>query len=610
MTIRRAVALAAALGLLGGLIEGVALFSLQQAGWLGWRIARVRVSSEILIVSALWDLLLFLAVAAVLIVVARAVTRLGPKLPLDALVLYVCCFLLCFDWLTLTGRLRLYAVVPLSIGLAGFALRWYSSHSSTSWKFACNSIPWLVAATVFLGMGTYGRAWLSQYIAIASLPAPAPDSPSVLVVVLDTVRSDHLSSYGYDRATSPFLDRFAQEGALFENAYSTSSWTLPAHASLLTGLLPHEHGATTSELDESSPMISEAVLARGYRTAAFSANLDWFTRAQGFSRGFIQFADLFQSLGDAVGRTVYGRMWDEYVAERWGIPSLRGRVLAADINRAALRWLDKGPSSAPFFLVLNYFDAHGPYTPPPPYRQKFSVNPNPGGLLHDVALRRRPQLTQAQLQGEIDAYDGAIAYLDRQFQELIGELGRRGVEDNTIVIVTSDHGESFGEHGLFTHRTALYRELVHVPLIVRWPGHVPSDTRVDVPVSITDIPATLRDLLDIPPTNGIRGQSLATAWMRPTTRADRRFLVQELARMPFEEFNWVPAYYGALTSVIASKWHYIEHETLGAELYDLQHDPHELSNLIDTQDGSRVSRELAEYLRASKPDRQNPSREP
>ena len=597
MHARRALGIAATLGLLAGLVEGAALLLLQQAELLGWRTARVPVWTEIIIISPLVTAAVFLTAGVCVIAIASAARRVAASMTADVVVLAVCGFLMWFDWLTLLGRLRVYAVVPLSLGLASVMVRWYRRDAPAAPAWIRSGLPLLGAATILVALGTYGRTWINERAALGRLPAAASGSPNVLIVVLDTVRADHVSSYGYPRATTPFIDRLGSEGAVFDNAYSTSSWTLPAHGSLLTGLLPRDHGATTARLDGAHPMLSEALLARGYRTAAFSANLDWFTRRHGFGRGFIRFGDFFQSFGDKAGRTLFGRMFDEYVADRLHVTPLRSRVLAADINRAAIQWLDRSASSAPFFLVLNYFDAHGPFEPPQPWRRKFSSVPNPGGLIREGTLRQRPRLTAAQLQGEIDAYDGGIAYLDQQVETLMGELERRGAANNTVVMIVSDHGEGFGEHGLFTHRDALYRELIRVPLLVRWPGHVPSHARFSTPVSIADIPATVMDLLKAPPTAAMPGQSLALAWTNPAAAAaSTRYPVQELAHMPFDEFNWVPAFKGAMRSVTTSAWHYIEHDTLGAELFDLERDPQELSNVIGLPDNAPIARQLAGQL--------------
>ena len=593
---RRVYGTALALGLCAGLVEGAAMLWLQSAGWLGWRIARVPVGGLILVIAPVCAAAVFLATAGMASLLSRVVAWAGRPPAPEQFSFAACGFLLWFDWLMVPGRLRLYAIVPLAIGLAAVMLRWHRSRPTTAWTAARRAMPWLVLATVLASAATHGRGWALEELAIARLSDRKVGAPNVLVVVLDTVRADHVSAYGYPRPTSRFLDQLANDGVLFERAYSTSSWTLPAHASLLTGLLPQEHGATVARLEDRTRTLGELLRSHGYRTAAFSANLEWFTRQHGFGRGFITFGDFDQTIGDSLGRTLYGRLFDEFIGPPLGLPPLRPRLAASDINRFALDWLDRHTATAPSFVVLNYFDAHGPYEPPQPFRGQFSSHASPGGLLKDKMLRRPPNLTGAQLQDEIDAYDGAIAYLDNQLCALLEELDRRQLLGNTLIVVTSDHGESFGEHGLFTHRTALYHELIHVPLILHWPGHLQGKQRIAVPVSIADVPATIADLLDLTDHGLDPLQSLALAWEDPIRFASRRYPVQSLARMPFDEFNWVPAYYGAMRSVVTARWHYIEHETQGDELYDLEQDPEELVNLIGTPDGLATARVLADYL--------------
>jgi len=600
MTTRRILGTAAALGLLTGLVEGAALLALQQADLLGWRIGRIAVWTEILSIAPLANLCLFVAVAGLLVLSGRALARFGLPVDVGLLSFAVCVFLMWFDWLMLLGRLRMYAVVPLALGLASVTLRAYRSRLADDSRLPRGVLGALASLTAIAWLGSYGWSWAREEILVARLPEARPEAPNVLIVVLDTVRADHLSAYGYHRMTSPTIDRLAAGGILFERAYSTSSWTLPAHASLLTGLVPHDHGATTTRLGPESPTLPELLSSRGYRTAAFSANAMWFTRGHGFGRGFVTFGDLFQTPGDMVGRTLYGRMFDEYIAPSVHLPPLLGRTTAVEINRAALSWLDSGTSSVPFLLVLNYFDAHGPYEPPQPFRRQFSAGPNPGGLLRSETLQQRPRLTREQLQSEIDAYDGGIAYLDDQLRQLGDELEERHLADDTITIVTSDHGESFGEHDLYTHRSALYLDLIHVPLVLQWPGRLPGGRRVDATVSIADLPSTVADLLDLPTPSSNWAPSLVPVLTDPLAPDARPYPVQELAQMPFDEFNWVPAYRGAMRSIVTPRWHYIEHDTMGAELYDVAADPTERVNLIDTPEGTVVARDLSFELRSQR----------
>ena len=221
----------------------------------------------------------------------------------------------------------------------------------------------------------------SQPLTEPTITLAPPDAPNILLIVIDTLRSDHLSSYGYERSTSSTIDRLAEQGVLFENTFSTSSYTTPSHASLLTGRYPHDHGAQWITrrpiLNDRCPTLPEALKARGYRTAAFSANRFWFTREQGFGRGFIHFEDNFHSPGDMAVRTFYGRKFEEFILRRL-FDDYPWRQQARNINNSVMRWLERNPDE-PFFAFLNYFDVHDPYLPPQPYRSEFSTLENPGG---------------------------------------------------------------------------------------------------------------------------------------------------------------------------------------------------------------------------------------
>src|SRR6202030_2172864 len=215
--------------------------------------------------------------------------------------------------------------------------------------------------------GLDGGAWLREDILTAELSTAPQGSPNILVIVVDTLRADHLSTCGYVRATIPNLDRIAKQGVLFENAYSASSWTLPSHATMLTGRYPHEHGADLSYYDGRYPTIAQVLRGEGYRTGAFSANLLYFCRTRGFGAGFLHFEDFFGSWADIVSHTLYGREFNKHVTLPLGYKDIPGRKRAADVNREFLRWVDRATGKR-FFAFLNYFDVHDPFFPSEPYR--------------------------------------------------------------------------------------------------------------------------------------------------------------------------------------------------------------------------------------------------
>jgi arylsulfatase A-like enzyme len=428
---------------------------------------------------------------------------------------------------------------------------------------------------------------------LARLPGAAARAPNVLVIVVDTLRADHLSTYGYARPTSPHLTQLAAQGALFEDAIAPSSWTLPVHASLLTGLYPDKHHVENdgSLLGWHYPTLGEEFMARGYRTAAFSANTLLFCRRRGFGRGFIHFEDEFQSFGSSFAQTFYGDLIKHLLFGLELKADLFGRRSAEDINRHALRWIDS--DRRPFFVFLNYLDVHDPYRPPEPYLHRYTAIKDPASRASEH-WDWFAHLTPRQRQGAMDAYDGAINYVDDHIYRLLEQLRQRGLDRNTVVVITSDHGESFGEHGLMTHGSSLYRELIHVPLILWGPGRIPAGTEIDTPVSLTALPATLLEEAGEAQHPDFPGLSLAHLWNHTGAKPALDDPVSELAQL-----NWNPAfpnYYGPMKSVSSTHWHYIHGGKFGEQLFPCCSNQPEQLNLAGTVFGqeltARFEREL------------------
>jgi arylsulfatase A-like enzyme len=421
--------------------------------------------------------------------------------------------------------------------------------------------------------------WFQEWSSVRNLPQAKASTPNVLVIVVDTLRADHLSLQGYERNTDPNLTRIASEGVLFENAYAASSWTLTSHASLFTGRWPYEHKADGGRsLDGTYPTIAGALSERGYRTGAFNGNFETVTKHWGFARGFAHFEDYYQTLPQLLVSSVYGRFSEYYVFHKvLGMEYKIDRRWAPELNRSALDWIDQD-SDHPFFVFINYFDVHAPYISPD--RGMFSNLKNPGGLVNtdwttaDIYNPKTPE----QVQGEIDAYDGGIYYTDQQIQNLLDELKKRGVLDNTIVVITSDHGEMFGEHGLWEHHNSLYRPVIYVPMIIWHPETVPLGVRIPTAVSNVSIPATLLDLLGYANQTEFPGPSLAELWRDPASAADWPDPIAEMAQSSWVNPNHL-SINGDMFSVVSNDWQYIEHEVNGPELYNLKNDPAQLNNL-------------------------------
>jgi len=417
-----------------------------------------------------------------------------------------------------------------------------------------------------------------------------PSRPNVLLVVIDTLRADHLGAYGYDRPTSPNLDRLAKRGTLFQRAHATSSWTAPSVVSILTGLYPAVHGVeqANSVLGESVPTMAEAFARAGYATAAMAANPAFVSPRVGIGRGFARF-DVLQGDPVAIDAPVKMIPLD---------PDFRTWVEVADAARvtdAALAWIgEPGRSERPFFLFLHYLDPHADYFPPAEMARRFGVDsadPLAGvaqRLLLRDGLRRAAggsfeAPSAAQLATLLALYDAEIAFTDIHVGRLLSGVER--LSRDTIVAVTADHGEEFGDHGGLMHGITLYQEQLHVPLILAGAGLQPG-REVALPVSLASLWATLAELAGLPPPGAGTGRSLA-----PLARGE-----PATVPVPFADLNNTERAELHRLAVVGDRWKLIERRNGARALFDLATDPGEKRDLAGLESAPLAS--LAEELAA------------
>jgi arylsulfatase A-like enzyme len=418
------------------------------------------------------------------------------------------------------------------------------------------------------------RAWAERQAA-AALPTPTPGAPNVLLIVLDTVRSSNLGLYGYDRPTTPVLQRWAADSVVFENAITTAPWTLPSHGSLFTGRAPGAlHVGFRQPLPEAPPTLAEAFGSHGYASAGFVANLLYTSYESGLSRGFVHYDDYRVSwplvyLHSSLTRIDLKSTLPQARTVREGLKALAGSHVAPDgweppdvfrpADRVAAAFLDwqSTVTNRPFFAFMNFYDAHGPYRAPEAFIKQFA---------------------RARGGSDVDRYDAAIAWTDHVIGTVLESLKQRGVLDNTIVIVTADHGEHFGEHGLTDHANSLYLPLLHVPLMIRYPAGVPAGRRVSTLVSLRDLPATILELAGIR-NAAVPGTSLSQTWKTPG-RPIQGDIVAELGK----GINVDPVfrnYRGDAAARLDERFHYIRNGDGTEELFDYRADPQELQNLVN-----------------------------
>lgn len=426
--------------------------------------------------------------------------------------------------------------------------------------------------------------------AIRALPEASSRAPNVLLIVLDTVRAKSMSLYGYGRETTPNLRRFAGRGVVFERALAPAPWTLPSHASIFTGRFPGElSSAWRTPLDGAFPTLAESLSQQGYSTAGFVANHAYGIAAFGLGRGFIHYDAERGANIDGLGDTVFGQILvDELQLERaFGRYDNFGRRSAAEVNAAFLGWLSSRNADRPYFAFLNYFDAHTPYMSPPEFGGKFSADYRQG----NIRARSLDSWSAEDIQRFNNAYDGSIAYIDHQLGALLDALEQRHDLDRTIVIVTADHGEHFGEHRLLTHAVSLYTQLLHVPLLIVYPPRVPAGRRVGSFVGLRDLPATILDLSGAANGSGLPGASLAPYWSGDWPKASDSVILAEAGNTLSDFPRHYPTSKGAMRSIVVGHMHYIKNYGDGREeLYDLEGDFDEVHDLAPSRPD-----EVAEY---------------
>jgi arylsulfatase A-like enzyme len=320
---------------------------------------------------------------------------------------------------------------------------------------------------------------------VPAITVPHDEAPLVIVYLVDTLRADHTQPYGYARDTTPELLEFSKDAVVFEQAIAQASWTKPSVASLFTSLPPGRHQAIQLQepLDSAQVTLAEMLQAKGYSTGAAVANWIIYTKGSNMDQGF----DAFAGLHGARNR-----------------PSKD--VPAAVVVDEALAWLDSRKGFKRF-LYVHTLDPHVPYTPPPPFDQKYEPHPAPGHPGIDPRTDYGEPLDRERL---IAQYDGDIAYGDREFGRFVRGLKERGLYDRALIVFTADHGEEFLDHGKWLHGRSVFDELVHIPMVVKLPGQRNAGRRVAEQVRTVDILPTVlaNEQLPVPKPPTIMGRPL------------------------------------------------------------------------------------------------------
>lgn len=476
------------------------------------------------------------------------------------------------------------AALPIAI-LAGQALR--RSRASASWARAASGGPgrgrlaraglaWALLVAVAAAVFAAG-AWPRAERYAVRPEAEQLERPDVLVILVDTLRRDHLSAFGYSRPTSPHIDRLLAESFRFDAAWTPSTWTIPSVASLFTGLYPSAHGITTAiqRLPEDAAMLAEHFRTYGYRTAAFVGN-QIVTGSNGYAQGFERFFP-----PSAPWWTYHRRTALELIATRLVKPESGAREWR--LNLECLRWL-KENEGHPRFVYLHYRDPHSPYEPmqqdldavapgapdgpvEPPVFSEYEARVSEPGCRDWECLTDPPVLAESELEGMIARYDGDIRHVDRRIGDLFAELEAMGFLARAHLLFVNDHGEEFGEHGGWHHGHGIYEEMVGAPIAYRPPGGLAGGRVIARPVPMLDLPVTLCHLLGMEPPPLYQGELVPELLGQAPPR--RRAAI--LTELP----PW-------LYAVRLDRWKLIRRgpiERPDWRLYDLAADPGERSDL-------------------------------
>ena len=546
--------------------------------------SKLRLDPQVVWMAPLSVILIFGLVALGFALAARRIDR--RKVFVAAVATFT--WLALWSWPFLLPRLWKPAVLLLMAGVAVQLARLVARREAGFARLVRRTVWPLVAAVALLATGLNAVLWKRERDALAALPVAPAGAKNVILLILDTVRARSLSLYGYDRPTTPNLQRFAARGVRFDRAISTASWTLPSHASMFTGRWPHELSTGwLKPLDGRFPTLAEHFAGHGYATGGFVANILYTSRETGLARGFVRYEDYPVSLGQVVVSSSIGRLLTEFAERATGRVVYPERKRAGRINGDFLDWIDHGRGARPYFAFLNYYDAHDPYDPSEEYERRFVAR-------RPTTLRAtNDRISDAEAHALRDQYEAAIAELDAGLGELFAALERRGQLDSTIVVITSDHGEEFNEHGIWGHGSTLYRTALRVPLIIALPGGRDAGRVVADPVTLRDLASTIvaeAGLAPVAPFPGaplLRGRDTSAA--RPPVVSE----VQFAPRVP----SWFPVARGDMRSVVDGNFHYIRDGKGAEELYDLATDTLEQRNLAGEPEARPTLERLRDLLR-------------
>jgi len=435
--------------------------------------------------------------------------------------------------------------------------------------------------------------------------------PNIMLISIDTLRADHLSCYGYHRLTTPNFDQIGEESVIYENAYSTGAWTPPAHASMVTGFYPSVHGTVhNNRLRKQIRTLGELLCDQGYKTAGF-VNNSQVGELVGLERGYETFIEVWKG---TQGKSIASR------AINYVIRNTRELIGTNDhgarrTNDIAREWIAENKNN-PFYIFLHYIEPHNPINAPHPFKNRY-WNKNSRRHIDNqkvylvaqnplICFTDNIRLNDEEITALKALYDGEISYTDHKIGEFIAYLKKEHIYDETLIIITADHGEHFGEHNLYSHVASLYEPIVHIPMIIKYPAWFNKRGRISNLVQLIDIYPTVADTVGLNRESfrGIHGQSLLDTDMND---GYHRYIIAEWeGRIPSfvsrrmkdqKAKQIVQRFREPIIMMRERNYKYILHAGGGEELYDLETDKSELNNIVeaDKEIAGRCREKLSDW---------------
>ena len=450
--------------------------------------------------------------------------------------------------------------------------------------------------------------------------------PNIILISIDTLRQDHVSCYGYYKTTTPNIDRLASEGTIYKNNFSTGVWTPPGHASMLTGLYVSEHGVYGERrLSDDIPTIATILKENGYQTAGF-VNNSQVGALVGFDKGHDTFVEVWKGISSRSKVERYFKGAIRQVKKRLGYEDMG----ASRTNELVKEWiLNTIDPNRPFYLFIHYIEPHNPLIPPQPYKDRYLSDKRFIDVDRDKIKKvaHNPLICFTEMitlnPVEIDIlkalYDAEIEYTDSKIGEIMNVLKEKDIYDNSMIMITSDHGEHFGEHNLWSHTASLYNEILHIPLIIKYPKGIECKKEVYHYTQSIDIFPTVMDIVSISKkevmdhsgvslvhnNNGNKFHDFVFAeW-----EGRIPYFVQTRLKDPQSSLN-AGRFTNKMWTIIGEQYKYILTSDGKEELYNVKKDKSEIDNLIDQnqEDADMMKKKLERWMSEAKRNSDNDRR--